>query len=88
LAKGYWNRYFTGRPEETIQAIHKDTEWQQSDINKLGVGLGLSIANALAVILSGTAKLGIDVRSVLDEGSTFSFTFEEKSQEVGQENSR
>jgi CheY-like chemotaxis protein len=52
----------------------------KSDINPKGVGLGLSISNALAKILGPTGNTGIKVKSTPGLGSTFSFYLKDTNQ--------
>ena len=43
-----------------------------------GAGLGLNIAYNLALLLGSEDQQGISVSSVLGQGSTFTFTLEDK----------
>jgi len=53
-------------------------EHHDKKINTNGVGLGLTIANTLAQLLGPPENKGVQVESLLDKGSTFSFVLQSK----------
>ena len=72
-----------GMKEEDIKKLFQEftrIEYEQKELNTRGVGLGLVIANRLAQRL-GPRDLqgGINVSSVYNKGSIFSFMLEEKN---------
>jgi len=52
-------------------------EHEDKNINSNGVGLGLTISNTLAALLSPSAQRGIEFESFSGKGSTFSFIIQD-----------
>jgi len=71
-----------GMKEEDLQHLFKMFGKLKStkEVNPSGTGLGLMISNKLALRLAPTGNKGIQVESVYQEGSTFSFILEDKAE--------
>jgi len=69
-----------GMKEDDIQHLFKMFSKLEStrEENKSGTGLGLMISNKLALRLAPKDNKGIQVQSVHQQGSTFSFILEDK----------
>jgi signal transduction histidine kinase len=61
-----------------FKAFSKIELGQKIHLNQTGVGLGLSIANALVKILGPSSHQGIKVESEYGKGSVFTFLLKER----------